>query len=113
MKLALALGSLVLVSWPSLHPQLQSVPVARNSAEVRARVLDARKLEVVRSLASGERRSELTLADLPSDARLREVEAAPYMESGVVIGLVIEVGGRFEYRYLCQRQGDEGGSRAV
>lgn len=109
MKLALALGSLVLVPWSSVRPQEPSAP----GALARARVLDARTLEVVRSDAAGERRSELTLADLPPGTRLHAALATPYQESGLAVGLVLAVGEGFEYRYLCRREGDTHGARAV
>lgn len=114
MKLALALGSLVLVPWSSVRPHMRSAPAVQvSAAQAGARVLDARRLEVVRSDPNGESRSELTLADLPADARLHEVVAAPYMESGLVVGIVLAVEGGFEYRFLCQREGDAGGARDV
>jgi hypothetical protein len=105
MKLVLALGSLVLVPWSSVRPQESPAP----AAEARARVLDARTLEVVH----GERRHELALADLPPGTRLHAVAAAPFLETGLVVALALELEQGFEYRFLMQREGDGGGARAV
>jgi hypothetical protein len=105
MKSALALGSLVLLPWLSAR----SPQAPHSEAEVRARVLDARTLEVVQ----GSGRSVLTLAGLPAGARLHALEAAPLMESGTVVAVVVEVEGGFEYRYLCRRQAGEWGTRSV
>lgn len=109
MKLALALTLFLLAPRiPFLPPQTSA-----HDVEASARVIDARTLEVVRRDASGERRSELTLADLPADARLHAVEAATYMDTGLVVALAIEVDEVFEYRFLLQREGDAGGARAI
>lgn len=105
MKSALALVPLVLLPWSSARaPQAPHAEV-----EARARVLDARTLEVVQGTA----RSVMTLAELPAGARLHALEAAPLMESGTVVAVVVEVEGGFEYRYLCRRQAGEWGPRSV
>ncbi|HVS19951.1 MAG TPA: hypothetical protein VMT18_15205 [Planctomycetota bacterium] len=96
MKLAPALGLCALTPWIAAR----APAVEEETATVRARVLDARTLEVT----WGERRSTLTLAELPEDARLHAAEAAPLLESGTVAALVLQVADGFEYRYLARRE---------
>jgi hypothetical protein len=102
-KLALALALCALTPWIAARAPGSESPA------VRARVLDARTLQ----LEQDGRQSVLTLTELPEGARLQAAEAERLLESGTVVALVVQVGPGFEYRYLCRREAGGWGARQV
>lgn len=61
----------------------------------------------------GDARAVLTLDTLPQGARLHTVDAAPLLESGTVVAVVVQFEDGYEYRYLCRREAGAWGARTV